>query len=338
MVTYLLRRIGQAILVVVGVVILTFLVQRVVPGDPAVAWAGPRASATELARVRTQLGLDRPLPAQLWDYFLGLLHGDLGVSVHTRQPVASDLGKALPASLELVGTGMVIAVIIGLPLGLIAARFHRRPADVAVRLGSMLAVSMPVFWLALVLQQVFATALGWFPVAGEYLNSLNQTSPLHVYTNITLVDALFTGNWPIFTSTLEHIVLPALVIAAYPAGVIAQMTRAAVGDELVRDHTRMERALGFRERTIVTRFALRPALNPVISLLALVFAYALVNTFLVESVFNWPGLGTYAVDSIRSTDTPAIAGVTLLIAIVYVVANLAVDLVQALIDPRVRLA
>lgn len=337
MATYLLRRLGQSVLVVVGVVILTFLVQRVVPGDPAVAWAGPHASPADLARVRAQLGLDRSLPVQLWEYFVGVLHGDLGVSIHTHQPVGSDLARAFPASLELVGTGMVIAIVIGIPLGLLAARFLHRSADVVVRVGTMLGVSVPVFWFALVLQQVFATALGWFPVAGEYQSSLNQTSPLHVYTNITAVDALFTGNWPILLSTLQHLVLPAIVIAAYPTGVIAQMTRAAVSDELTRDHTRMERSLGFSERTILSRFALRPALAPIVSLLALVFAYALVNAFLVESVFSWPGLGTYAVDSIRSVDTPAIAGVTLLIAVVYVAANLVVDLIQAAADPRVRL-
>ncbi|GAB3907193.1 hypothetical protein GCM10027612_79840 [Microbispora bryophytorum subsp. camponoti] len=150
------------------------------------------------------------------------------------------------------------------------------------------------------------------------------------------MDALITGNWPILTSTLAHLVLPALVIAAYPAGVVAQMTRAALIDESARDHARLERALGFGETAVLTRFALRPALNPVLSLIALVFAYSIVNGFLVEAVFNWPGLGRYAADSIRSLDTPAIAGVTLLVAVLYVVANLAVDLLQGVVDPRVR--
>ncbi|WP_256862633.1 ABC transporter permease [Microbispora sp. GKU 823] len=150
------------------------------------------------------------------------------------------------------------------------------------------------------------------------------------------MDALITGNWPILTSTLSHLVLPALVIAAYPAGVVAQMTRAALIEESSRDHARLERALGFGETAVLTRFALRPALNPVLSLIALVFAYSIVNGFLVEAVFNWPGLGRYAADSIRSLDTPAIAGVTLLVAVLYVIANLAVDLLQGVVDPRVR--
>lgn len=334
---YLLNRLGQAVLVVFGVIVLTFLIVRVVPGDPAVAAVGPRASREQLAAARKQLGLDDPLPVQLWHYVKGLLHGDLGASLHTHQPVRHDLSQAFPASLELVGAALLLAVIVGIPLGILAARFRRRPADVMIRVQSMLVVSVPVFWLALVLQDVFATKLGWFPVAGEYASSLDRTSPLHVVTNITIVDAVITGNWPILTSTLSHLVLPVLVVAAYPVGVVAQLTRAALIEEITQDHARMERALGFGEHAVLVKFSLRPALNPVLSLVALVFAYAIVNTFLVESIFNWPGLGSYAADAIRSLDTPAIAGVTLLVATLYVVANLIVDLLQSVVDPRVRL-
>lgn len=334
---YLLRRVGQAVLVVAGVLVLTFLIVRVVPGDPAVSVVGPRASREQLAAAHRALGLDSPLPVQLWRYVRGLAGGNLGTSLHTHQPVRHDLGLAFPASLELVGTALLLAVLVGVPLGVLAARYRRTPADVAIRVQSMLAVSVPVFWLALVLQNVFATKLGWFPVAGEYASSLDTTSPLRVFTNITVVDALITGNWPILTSTLGHLVLPAVVIAAYPVGVVAQLTRASLIEEISSDHVQMERALGFREREVLVRFALRPALNPVLSLLALVFAYALVNAFLVESVFNWPGLGNYAAEAIRSLDTPAIAGVTLLVATLYVLINLAVDLAQSVVDPRVRL-
>ncbi|ETK31280.1 ABC transporter permease [Microbispora sp. ATCC PTA-5024] len=336
MTRYLIRRLGQAALVVAGVVTLTFVIMRLVPGDPAVAYAGPRASPAELAAARRQFGLDDPLPVQLWTYVRDLLGGDWGTSLHTRRPVRDDLFQAFPASLELVGAALVVAVVAGIPLGIAAARYKGRLPDLSIRLSSMLAVSVPVFWLALALQTVFASGLGWFPVAGEYDTNLDRTSPLHVYTNITAVDALFTGNWPILASTLSHLVLPALVIAAYPAGVVAQMTRAALIEESARDHARLERALGFGETAVLTRFALRPALNPVLSLVALVFAYSIVNGFLVEAVFNWPGLGRYAADSIRSLDTPSIAGVTLLVAVLYVAANLAVDLLQGVVDPRVR--
>ncbi|WP_405148112.1 ABC transporter permease [Sphaerisporangium sp. NBC_01403] len=336
MVRYLAHRLGQAALVVAGVIALTFVVTRLVPGDPAVAYAGPKASPAELAAARARFGLDDSPPAQLLNYVRDLFAGDWGTSLHTRQPVAQDLATAFPASLELVGTALVMAVVVGIPLGGLAARFRGRGPDLTVRVSSVLAVSVPVFWLALAVQTVFASNLAWFPVAGEYDNALDSTSPLHVYTNITVVDAAITGNWPILGSTLAHLVLPALVVAAYPTGLIAQMTRAALIEEAGQDHTRLARALGFGETSVLTRFALRPALNPVLSLIALVFAYAVVNGFLVEAVFNWPGLGRYAADSIRSLDTPAIAGVTLLVALLYVLANLVVDLLQGVIDPRAR--
>jgi peptide/nickel transport system permease protein len=333
---YVARRLGQALLVVAGVVVLTFAVMRLVPGDPAVAYAGPKATAEQLAEARERFGLDDPLPMQLGAYVRDLATGDWGTSLRTRQPVLADLYTAFPASLELVGAALIVAIAVGIPVGLLAARYKRKFPDIGVRVTGMLAVSVPVFWLALALQTVFAVHLDWLPVAGEYDPALDTTSPLTLWTNITVVDALITGNWPIFTSTLEHLVLPTLVVAAYPTGVIAQMTRAALIEEAGQDHARMERALGFGETAVLTRFALRPALTPVLSLIALVFGYALVNGFLVEAVFNWPGLGRYAVEAIRHLDTPAIAGVTLLVALVYVLVNLVVDLLQGLVDPRVR--
>lgn len=338
MVRYLVRRVGQALVVVLGVVVVTFLIARSIPGDAAVSAAGARASRAQLAAARERLGLDDPLIVQLGRYLGGLVRGDLGTSIHTRQPVASDLGRALPASLELVGAAMLLAVVVGIPLGVLAARFRRRLPDLSVRLGSMLLVSVPVFWLALALQVMLATRLGWVPVAGEYDRSLDTTSPLTVYTNLTALDALITGNWPILLSTLHHLVLPAVVVAAYPIGVVAQMTRAALIEESGQDHARMERALGFSPTAILVRFSMRAALGPVVSLLALVFAYTLVNSFLVEAIFNWPGMGTYTVDAVRSADTPATAGVTLVVALIYVVGNLAVDVVQGIVDPRVVLA
>jgi peptide/nickel transport system permease protein len=337
MARYLLRRLAQAGLVVAGVVVLTFVVMRLVPGDPAVTYAGPRASAAQLAQVRAELGLDEPMAVQLYDYLSALARGDWGTSLRTRQDVLDDISTAFPASLELVGTAMVVSVLAGIPLGLLAARYRRRPADAAIRVSSMLSVSVPVFLLALVAQNLFATKLGWLPVAGEYDSALDRTSPLRVYTNITAVDALITGNWPILGSTLRHLVLPALAIAAYPTGLVAQMTRAALIEESAQNHARLERALGFSRTQVLTRFSLRPAFGPVLALLALVFAFSLVNAFLVESIFNWPGLGRYAADAIRSSDAPAIAGVTIAVALTYVLLNLLVDLVQAALDPRVRI-
>ncbi len=332
MIRLLARRLAQALVVVAGVVVVTFAVARVIPGDPAVTYAGPRAQKAELEAVRQKLGLDRAWPAQLATYAGGIVTGDWGTSLHTRRPVLDDLATAVPASLELVAVALLGAAALGIPLGVLAARRKGRLVDITIRLLTTLSVSMPVFWLGLILQH----QLSWFPVSGEYAADLDYTSPLTVYTHMTIVDAAIGGNGPVLTSALAHVVLPAMAIAAYPLGAIAQMTRASLLEVIGEDHVRMARALGFSERTIYARLAMRPALNPVIALIALVFAYSLANTFLVESIYDWPGLGSYAAAAIGSLDTPAILGVTLLIAIVYVLLNLVVDVVQTLIDPRLR--
>jgi peptide/nickel transport system permease protein len=335
---YLLRRVALAVLVVVGVVVLTFVIARLVPGDPAASWAGPHASREELARVRATLGLDLTLPQQIWRYFTGVARGDWGTSIHTHQPVLRDILDRVPSSIELVVAAMVVGLAIGIPLGLVSARWAHGLPDGIVRILAVLAVSMPAFWLALILQIVFFERLHWLPVAGQYDPNLDYTHPLVQYTQMPVIDALITGNWSVFRSALAHLVLPALVIAAYPFGVIARMVRASELDTLGEDHVRAVRALGFPERAVFGRFALKPAMVPVVSVVALVFAYSLVNTFLVEAIFDWPGLGSYAAGSITSLDTPAITGITLFVAVVYVIANLIVDVVQAWIDPRIRLA
>ncbi len=337
MARYLLRRIAHAVLVVAGVVVLTFVIARVVPGDPAVSWAGPHASRQEIAQVGHNLGLDRPLPVQIVRFFGGVLRGDWGTSIHTHQPVLSDLMNRAPSSIELVLVALLIALALGVPLGMISARWKGGPSDSLIRVGAVLSVSMPAFWMALILQLVFFQRLHLLPVAGQYDPNLDYTHPLTQYTHMPAVDALITGNWAVLRSALSHLVLPALVIASYPFGVITRMVRASELDSLGEDHVRAVRALGFRERSVFARFALKPALVPIVSVIALVFAYSLVNTFLVESIFDWSGLGSYAAASISSLDTPAIVGVTLFISVVYVLANLVVDVAQVYIDPRIAL-
>jgi peptide/nickel transport system permease protein len=334
---YVARRIVLAVGVVVGVVIVTFAVAHLVPGDPAATWAGPHASAAQIARARHFLGLDRPLPVQLGSYLAGVVRGDWGVSIHTHRPVLSDIATAAPASLEVVITALLIAIAVGVPLGLRSARRRGRPADHAIRAGSILGVSMPIFWMALILQLVFAQRLKLLPAAGEFSQGLMFTHPLAKVTGFPVVDALLAGNWPMLGSTLVHLILPAVVVAAYPAGLIARMVRAQVLDSIGETHILNARALGFGERQVFGRFAMKLAWTPVAAAVALVFGYSLVNTFLVESIFDWPGLGSYAAASISTLDTPAILGVTLFVAVAYVVANLVVDVVQAGIDPRIRL-
>lgn len=337
MTRYVVRRTALAILVVVGVVVLTFVIARVVPGDPAATWAGPRATKEQVEQAREDLGLDDPVPAQIARFFGGVVTGDWGTSLHTKRPVLSDIARTAPASIELVAAAILLSVALGVPLGLLAARRAGRWPDWLTRLGSVFGVSMPSFWLALILQLIFFRWLRLLPVAGQYDPELARTSPLHEITHMVVVDALITGNWRVLWSSVQHLVLPAIVIASYPLGVVTLMVRASVLDTVSEDHIRMVRALGFSERSVFRRFALKLSWNPVLAVLALVFAYSLANAFLVESIFNWPGLGGYAANAIASLDTPAIVGVTLFIAVVYVVMNLAVDLAQAAIDPRISL-
>jgi peptide/nickel transport system permease protein len=334
---YILRRVALALVVVAGVVILTFVIADVVPGDPAASWAGPHASAAQIARARHHLGLDQPLAVRIGKYFGGIVTGNWGTSIHTHRAVLSDLSTAAPATLELVIVALIIAVLAGIPLGLAAARWPGSLADHAIRVGAVLGVSMPIFWLALIMQLVFAQRLRLLPVAGQYDPNLIFSHPLVTRTRLPVVDALISGNWAMLGSTLAHLILPALVVAAYPAGVIARMVRAQVLDTLGEAHVQMVRSLGFPERTVFGTFAMKLAWNPVVAVLALVFAYSLVNTFLVESIFDWPGLGSYTAASVSTLDTPAIVGVTLFVAIGYVAANLVADLVQAALDPRIRL-
>lgn len=332
----LVRRLAQSLLVALGVGIVAFVITRRLPGDAAATWAGPRATREQLALVREKLGLDLPLPEQLLRYLAELLTGDWGTSIHTRQPVLSDVLGRLVASLELVGAALLIAVVVGVPLGVASARWKGRMPDWLGGWTSALLVSVPIFWLGLVLQLVFATDLDWLPVAGRYDRALREEVAAAQLTGLLVVDAALALNGPLLASALSHLFLPAVVVAAYPVGLIARLTRAALIETLGEEHVRMARAIGYPERTIVWRLALPASLGPVLAALALVFGYSLGNTFLVENIFDWPGLGSYVANSIRQLDAPAIAGATLVVAIAYLGANLAVDLLRPALDPRLR--
>jgi peptide/nickel transport system permease protein len=331
-----LRRVPQTLLVALGVGLVAFGITRLLPGDPASTWAGPRASREELALVREQLGLDLPLPEQIARYLLGLVQGDWGISIHTRQPVIDDVLGRLVASLELVGVAMLIAVVAGLLLGMAGARWKGRWPDWISSALTAVLVSAPIFWLALLLQLTVATELELLPVAGRYDREFRDAVAADSVTGIIMLDALLRLNGPLFLSSLTHVLLPALVVAAYPTGLIGRLSRASLIETLGEEHIRMARAIGYPERTILFRFALRPSMGPVLAALALVFGYALANTFLVENIFNWPGLGSYVADSISTLDAPSIAGATVVVALAYLLANLVVDLVRPIVDPRLR--
>jgi ABC-type dipeptide/oligopeptide/nickel transport system permease component len=334
---FILRRLLTSIFVLIGVSIITFTVARVIPSNAAAMYIGPKARPEDIARVTVKLGLDKPLPVQYLVYMGELLHGDLGTSIGTKRPVLLELSSRLPATLELLFTGMAIAVIVGVPMGVLSARWQGKPTDVFVRTISIIGVSMPAFYLGLLMQILFFRRLDLLPLAGRFSNDLRFTNPIEPVTNFLLLDALLGSNWIALKDVVYHLVLPALTLAAYPAGLIARMTRATMLEVMEQDYIRTARAYGIRETVIVYLYALKNALSPTLTVIGLTFAFALTGTFFVEVIYNWPGLGLFTVHSLLNVDYPAIMGITLYGAVMYVLINLAVDLLQAWIDPRISL-
>ncbi len=335
---YIFRRVITSLLVLVGVSIITFSLARVVPTNAAALYIGPRARPEEIARVEEELGLNQPLPVQYLRYMQDLLQGDLGNSIATKRPVLQELTERLPGTLELLAAAMFLAVLIGIPLGVVSARWQGKPVDLAVRTGSIVGVSMPAFWLGLLLQILFFRNLDWLPLAGRVDSDMRFISPIETITNFYLIDTLLTRNWFAFKDALRHLVLPALTLAAYPIGLIARMTRAAMLEVLNQDYIRMARAYGLSEALITYVYALKNAISPTLTVIGLTVAYTLTGAFFVEVIFNWPGLGLFTVRSLLNIDYPAIMGITLFGATGYIMINMVVDLLQAWIDPRISLS
>ncbi len=325
-------------LVLLGVTIVTFLLVRVVPSDVAAIYAGPRARPEQIAEARHILGLDRPLYVQYGIYVSDLIQGDWGTSLRTRRPVLGDILGFLPYSLQLVFLSLLLSIVVGVSLGALSAHKKGGWIDNGTRVLAIGGVSMPSFVLAVLLQILFFRILGLLPVSNELDITVAQAHPITQITGMTAVDALVTGNFVAFFNAMEHLVLPVLTLAAFSAGVIARMTRSAMLESLGQDHIRMAKAMGVPTRTIVLRYALKNAMAPVLTVIGLEFAYLLVGTFFVERIFALPGLGTYATTSMLSLDYPAIMGITVLLALVYVFVNLIIDLIIARLDPRVVLS
>jgi peptide/nickel transport system permease protein len=310
---------------------------RVVPSDAAALYIGPKARPEEIEKIRIKLGLDKPLPVQYAIYMGELLHGDLGTSIGTKRPVTQELTDRLPATLELLFAGMFLAVILGVPLGVLSARSQGRLPDFFVRTISIVGISIPAFYLGLLLQIIFFRNLHFFPLAGRIDADLRFTNPVELITNFIILDSLLTQNWVAFKSATYHLFLPAITLAAYPMGLVARMTRATMLEVLGQDYIRTARAYGIKDRIIVYLYALKNAISPTLTVIGLTFAFALTGTFFVEIIFNWPGLGLFTVRSLLNLDYPAIMGITLFGAAGYVFINLNVDLLQAWIDPRISL-
>lgn len=326
-----------SLLVIFGVSMLTFLLTWVVPSNPAARWVGPHAKPEQIARARVELGLDKPVYVRYYKYITNFIQGDWGVSIRTHQPVLKDIATYLPASLELIIFGMFIAFIIGIPLGIISASRDGTIVDHLSRTFSIAGVALPTFWLGMILQLIFFKHLRLFPLGGRLDTLTMVTHPIKQLTGFYLIDSLITGNFAAFKSAIMHLILPAITLSAYPLGLAVRMTRATMLEVLNEDYIRTGRAYGLGEEKILYKYALRNAIGPVLTVLALSFAYSLAGTFLIESVFSWPGLGNYAAKAIISVDYPAIMGVTLLIALSYVILNLIVDVILAFLDPRIRI-
>lgn len=334
---FILRRLITSIFVLLGVSVITFFIARVVPNDAAAMYIGPKARQEDIDRVTKQLGLDKPLPMQYLIYMQELSRGDLGTSIATKRPVLQELTGRLPATLELLLFGMFLSAIIGVPLGVLSAQAQGKLPDVAVRALSIIGVSMPAFFLGLILQIIFFRNLELLPLAGRVDADLRFTAPLTKITDFILLDSFLTSNWVTLKDAFLHLILPAVTLSAYPTGLIARMTRAAMLETLEQDYIRTAKAYGIKQRVIIYLYALKNAISPTLTVLGLTFAFALTGTFFVEIIFNWPGLGLFTVRSLLSLDYPAIMGMTLFGATGYVLINLIVDVLQAWVDPRISL-
>jgi len=320
-------------LVLLGVSVLTFFIAHVVPADPVLVALGEHAREDQIQAYRRAYGLDRPVGVQYLIYIGRLLRGDLGISIRTRRPVADDLREFLPATVELGGTAWVIALLLGIPAGVLSAVYRDRIFDHLSRIGALMGASMPVFWLGLLLLGTFYYGLRWLPGPGRLDAS---AIPPPARTGLLLVDATLAGDRAAFSSALQHLVLPALTLGLFSTALIARMTRSAMLEVLYQDYIRTARAKGLAHARVVVRHALRNALVPTLTVVGLSFGNLLSGAVLTETIFAWPGLGRYATTSAISLDFPAVVGVALVTAVIYTTINLIIDLLYARLDPRVR--
>jgi peptide/nickel transport system permease protein len=333
MIRFIARRLAFMILVLFGMTLITFTLTHVVPSDPVRLLAGPHATQTEIETLRHTYGMDHALPAQYVIYLQNLIHGNLGISLTDRHPVVDDIKQFFPATLELALCALIIAVGVGVPLGVYAATGRGRLVDALIRLTSIAGVSMPIFWLGLVVQFVFFKQLGWLPIGGR-LDLVD--SPPNTVTGLYLVDAVITGNFAVLGDVASHLVLPAITLALGSLVLITRMTRASVLEILAQDYIRTARAKGVAYYRIVFRHALKNAITPTLTVIGLQLGYLLSGDFLAETIFNWPGIGYFGVNAISNLDFPGIMGVTLVVSVIYVVANLIVDILYVVVDPRVE--
>ena len=334
MLMMILKRVLMAVPSLIGVVIVTFLLTRALPGDPAAYFAGPAATKEAIEQIRVKLGLDKPLFVQFVRYVEDLARGDLGNSLTTGQPVGHEIKTRLPASAELTLLGLIVSMVIAVPLGILAATRPNSLIDHACRVIATAGVSLPVFFTGLILVYVFYYHLGWAPAPLGRLD-IFYSPPPHV-TGFYLIDSLIAGDGEVFVAALKQLILPALTLAIFSLAPIARMTRASMLAVLSSDFVRTARASGLAPFTVVITYAFRNAMLPVVTTLGMVFSFLLGANVLVEKVFAWPGIGSFAVEALIASDFAPLQGFVLTMAVMYVALNLLIDILYGVIDPRVR--
>lgn len=331
--TYILRRLVLMVPLLIGITLIAFAISHAVPSDPITANLGQKAMSdpTIVAAFRAEWGLDKSVPEQYVTYLGNLLQGDLGRSIKSRRPVVQDLGAYLPATIELATAAIIVGVLAGILFGIISAVRRNSWIDQIVRVISLLGVSVPVFWLALVMLYVFYARLGWTAGPGRLDAGMKPPPRL---TGFYTLDALAVGDMRTLGNALRHLILPALVLGSYTTGLITRVTRSSMLEVLGQNYVRVAEAKGLRETTVIMRHALRNALIPILTVIGSSYGGLLAGAVLTENIFAWPGIGQYAFRASTSLDFPAIMGVSMLIALIFVIVNLITDLLYFVLDPR----
>ncbi|MFX4291691.1 ABC transporter permease [Streptomyces bohaiensis] len=332
MLRLIVRRLLQLVPTLLGLSVLLFLWLRMLPGGPASARLGERATEADRIAMEAALGLDKPLWDQYFIFLRDLLTLDMGVSTRTGRPVWEEFTQRFPATVELGVTAILIAVVVGVPLGYLAARHRGGWMDVGAVSGSLIGICIPVFFLAFILKEIFAVGLGWFPTGSRLTTGINATEVTGFHT----LDGILTGELDATGDALWHLVLPGIALASIPLAVITRMTRASVLEVLQEDYVRTAESKGLHQRVVRLRHVMRNALLPVITAIGLLTGSLLSGAVLTESIFSWGGIGSFIRDAIDGRDYPVLTNFILIIALVYVLINLLVDLAYSLIDPRVR--
>lgn len=334
MIGYLLRRLSSLAVIITGMVALVFVMTRTLPGSPVETMLGAKPTAEQIEQARHELGLDQPLPVQFGRFAWQALRGDLGTSLRTNRPVGEEIAVRLSASAELVTLSLLLAMVIGIPMGVWAAAGRGGPVDHVSRVASVSLVAVPAFFLGVLLQMLFYGKLGWLPLNGRIDSTVAMSHPVVTRTGWLLIDATLAGETEVLRSALRHLVLPVATLGGATLATIIRVTRNLMVEVLATDYVRTARAYGVSRRRILFRFALKATFVPLLTVIGLTYGYLLGGSVIVEYVFDWPGIGGYIVESVVGNDFPAVIGVTLIVSTAYLLINLVVDLLYFRLDPK----